>query len=97
MSVPKKTPKSIYRPEMQAVIGLLRDLREATEMNQTSFAAKLGRSQAYVSQAERGAVRLDTLQLRDWCHACGTDLVHFAQQVEAILSNTPASRKRRPK
>lgn len=97
MSAPKKTPKSIYRPEMQAVIGLLRSLREATGMNQTSFATKLGRSQAYVSQAERGAVRLDTLQLRDWCHACGTDLVHFAQQIEAILGGTTATRKKRPK
>lgn len=97
MPVAKKTPKSIYRPEMQAVISLLRTLREATDMNQTSFAAKLGRSQAYVSQAERGAVRLDTLQLRDWCHACGTDLIDFAQQVEAILGDTSVSRKRRTK
>lgn len=95
MPVPKKTPKSIYRPEILVVVGLLRGMREATGLNQTAFAAKLGRSQAYVSQAERGAVRLDALQLRDWCLACKTDLVTFAQQIEAALSSQAGSRKRR--
>ncbi|GGA14376.1 helix-turn-helix domain-containing protein [Dyella caseinilytica] len=95
MPVPKKTPKSIYRPEILIVVGLLRGMREATGLNQTAFATKLGRSQAYVSQAERGAVRLDALQLRDWCLACKTDLVTFAQQIEDALSSQAGSRKRR--
>ena len=95
MPVPKKTPKSIYRPEILAVVGLLRGLREVTGLNQTAFATKLGRSQAYVSQAERGAVRLDVLQLRDWCHACGTDLVTFAQDIENALGGKHAARKKR--
>lgn len=95
MPVPKKTPKSIYRPEILIVVGLLRGMREATGLNQTAFATKLGRSQAYVSQAERGAVRLDALQLRDWCLACKTDLVTFAQQIEDALSSQAGNRKRR--
>ncbi|RDS82214.1 XRE family transcriptional regulator [Dyella monticola] len=95
MPVPKKTPKSIYRPEILVVVGLLRGMREATGLNQTAFATKLGRSQAYVSQAERGAVRLDALQLRDWCLACKTDLVTFAQQIEDALSSHTGNRKRR--
>lgn len=95
MPTPKKTPKSIYRPEIQVVIGLLREMREATGLNQTAFAAKLGRSQTYVSQAERGAVRLDALQLRDWCLACDTDLVTLAQQIEHALGGPSPVRKRR--
>lgn len=93
MPTAKKTPKSIYRPEMQTVIGLLRDMREATGLNQTAFAAKLGRSQTYVSQAERGAVRLDALQLRDWCRACGTDLVAWAQAMESALGKKHSARR----
>ena len=95
MPTPKKTPKSIYRPEIQVVIGLLREMREATGLNQTAFAAKLGRSQTYISQAERGAVRLDVLQLRDWCHACDTDLVAWAQRMESALGGQPQGRKKR--
>lgn len=92
----KKTPKSIYRPEILAFIGLLRDMREATGLNQTAFAAKLGRSQTYVSQAERGAVRLDALQLWDWCRACDTGLVDWAQRMEVALGDDKASpRKKR--
>ena len=96
MPTPKKTTKSIYRPEILAVIGLLREMREATGLNQTAFATKLGRSQTYVSQAERGAVRLDALQLRDWCRACDTGLVSWAQRMEAALGDDKASpRKKR--
>lgn len=84
-SIPKKPPKSLYRPENQAVLGVLRSLRERTGLNQTEFAAVLGRTQSYVSNSERGA-RLDTLQLRDWAHACGTDLVGWAKEVEKALS-----------
>jgi transcriptional regulator with XRE-family HTH domain len=84
-SIQKSPSKSLYRPENQAVLGVLRALRDRTELNQTEFAAVLGRTQSYVSAAERGA-RLDTLQIRDWAHACGTDLVGWAKEVEKALS-----------
>jgi transcriptional regulator with XRE-family HTH domain len=84
-SVPKRPSKSLHRPENQAVLGVLRSLRERTGLNQTEFAAVLGRTQSYVSAAERGA-RLDTLQLRDWARACGTDLVGWAKEVEKALT-----------
>lgn len=81
----KKGPsKSLYRPENQAVLAVLRSLRERTGLNQTEFAEVLGRTQSYVSNSERGA-RLDTLQIRDWAHACGTDLVGWAKEVEKAL------------
>lgn len=76
--------KSIHRPENQVVIEVLRALRERTGLNQTQFAEVLGRTQSYVSSAERGA-KLDTLQIRDWCHACGTDLIGWATEVEKAL------------
>jgi len=44
-----------------------------------------GRSQTYVGAAERGAVRLDGLQFKDWCRACGTTLIAWATEVEKQL------------
>lgn len=100
MAISKKTAaqpaKSLYRPENQLVLGVLRALRERTGLTQTEFASKLGRSQTYVSAAERGA-RLDTLQIRDWCHACGTDLVGWATEVEEALGSRPTPKRRATK
>jgi len=100
MAFAKKTapqpPKSLYRPENQLVLGVLRALRERTGLNQTDFAAKLGRSQTYVSAAERGS-RLDTLQIRDWCLACGTDLVGWAMEIEKALGARPGSKRKTAK
>ena len=81
-----QAPKSLYRPENQVFLSTLRSFREQrTGLNQTDFAASLGRSQTYVSSAERGAVRLDGLQLRDWCLACGVTLVEWATEIEGQL------------
>ncbi|WEN13900.1 helix-turn-helix transcriptional regulator [Rhodanobacter sp. AS-Z3] len=81
-----QAPKSLYRPENQVFLSTLRSLREQrTGLNQTDFAVVLGRSQTYVSSAERGAVRLDGLQLRDWCRACGVTLVEWATEIERQL------------
>ncbi|WP_157511036.1 helix-turn-helix transcriptional regulator [Frateuria sp. Soil773] len=83
--------KSLYRPELQVFLGVLRTLRERTELNQTDFAQRLGRSQTYVSAAERGAVRLDGLQLMDWVRACDADLREWADLIESQL--TPVAGK----
>lgn len=86
---PRKPPvRSVHRAEHQVVVGVLRALREKTGMTQIEFAKELGRTQSYVSSAERGA-KLDTLQIRDWCLACGSDLVSWAKAVEEALKHSP--------
>ncbi len=76
-------PKSLHRPEYTAVLDGLRALREEADLLQVELGKKLRRSQSYVSMAERGAIRLDALQLRDWCNACGTTLSVFVATLEA--------------
>lgn len=76
-------PKSLHRPEYTAVLEALRTLREEADLLQVELGKKLRRSQSYVSMAERGAIRLDALQLRDWCNACGTTLSAFVATLEA--------------
>ena len=84
---PSKAPvRSVHRAENQLVVGVLRTLREKAGFTQVAFAEKLGRTQSYVSSAERGA-KLDTLQIRDWCLACGSDLVSWAKAVEKALAS----------
>ena len=82
--------KSIYRPENQAFLSTLRGLRTKANLTQADLAQRLGRSQNFVTAAERGVTRLDGLQLRDWCVACGVDLVTWAKAVEKALKSTPS-------
>lgn len=91
----ERAPKSLYRPENQVFLATLRTLRKRQELTQVELAERLGRSQNYVTSAERGVIRLDGLQLRDWCQACGTDLIAWATEVEKALGGgrKPARRK----
>ena len=75
-------PKSLHRPEYKAVLETLQQLREDADLLQAELGKKLGRSQSYVSMAERGIIRLDALQLRDWCMACGATLATFVRNLE---------------
>ncbi|WP_243038727.1 helix-turn-helix domain-containing protein [Dyella sedimenti] len=75
-------PKSLHRPEYSAVLRALIEMREGADLLQAELGKRLGRSQSYVSMAERGNIRLDALQLHDWCTACGSSLVAFAKKLE---------------
>lgn len=81
-------PKSLHRPEYKAVLAALLEMREDADLLQSELGKKLGRSQSYVSMAERGAIRLDPLQLRDWCLACNTTLAVYVEKLERRLSPT---------
>ncbi|TDR39671.1 helix-turn-helix protein [Tahibacter aquaticus] len=83
--------KSIYRAENREVCAQLRAMREAAGMTQSELSEKFGRFQSFVSTVERGLVRLDVVQTREWCMACGTTLTAFAQAVEARIEALPKS------
>lgn len=82
----ERAAKSLYRPENQTFLATLRGVRTRANLSQKELAQRLGRSQNYVTAAERGVTRLDGLQLRDWCQACGTDLLAWAAEIEAQLA-----------
>jgi transcriptional regulator with XRE-family HTH domain len=81
--------KSIYRRENTCFLEALRSARENAGLTQVELGERLGRPQAFVTGAERGVVRLDGLQIRDWLVACDTDLVAWAKDVEARLAKEP--------
>lgn len=77
--------KSIHKPEYQALLELLIEVRDKAGLKQSELAALLERSQSYISDVERGGRRLDLLQLREYCQACDQDLVGFVKQFEKML------------
>lgn len=90
-----RAQKSLYRPENQVFLATLRAVRTRAGLTQRDLAERLGRTQNYVTAAERGVVRLDGLQIRDWCVECGIDLPTWAQEVErGIREVSTAPRKR---
>jgi transcriptional regulator with XRE-family HTH domain len=86
--------KSHYRDEYQAVLQIFRTLRERTGLNQTEFSAELGRTQTYVSGAERGAVRLDPLQVLDWVRASGSTMSEWGTMMDEAVGRKAAPKKK---
>lgn len=83
--------KSVHRDEFSLYTELLRAIRQEAGHTQISIAAKLGRPQNQISTIERGKVRLDFLQLRDWCLACNTTLVAMAARFDERLAEITAA------
>lgn len=79
--------KSIYKPEYQVLLKMLREMRDGAGLNQDELAALLSRPQSYVSNVERGRRRQDLLQLRDHCQACGQDLTGFVEQLDKAIAS----------
>jgi transcriptional regulator with XRE-family HTH domain len=80
-------PKSIHRPEYDALRALIRELRTGRGLTQTAVSEQLGRTQSFVSDIERGVRRIDALELRDLCQLLDTDLPHFIAELERRLDH----------
>ncbi|CAN7659275.1 helix-turn-helix domain-containing protein [Variovorax paradoxus] len=77
--------KTIYSRQSKLVTTLLREFRQAREMTQVELAKKLGISQSDLSKVERGARRIDFVELRHWAAAVGIDMGLFVAEFEARL------------
>lgn len=87
--------KSVNRPENRAFLDILRTLRLKANLEQSELGERLGRNQSFVTSAERGVIRLDGLQIRDWCLACNSNLVVWARSVEKVLAASNDTTPRR--
>jgi transcriptional regulator with XRE-family HTH domain len=91
--------KSIHKKEHLVLLRRLRALRTAAGLTQVALSAALQRPQSYVSDVERGSRRMDLLQLREFCSACGQALTEFVAEFEQELgqvSTVRSSPKRQP-
>jgi len=85
--------KSIHKNEYSVLLRRLRELRTAAGMTQVDLSAVLQRPQSYVSDVERGSRRMDLLQLRELCNACGNSLTEFVNEFEQELVEARPKRR----
>lgn len=85
-SVAKRTRAGWGRPEDETVLRrLLRAIREEASLTQYQVADRLGVPQSVVSKYESGVRRLDVIELRAVCQACGTNVSAFVRRLEKAL------------
>jgi len=59
-------------------------------MTQRQLMVKLNHPQSYISKYESGEKRLDILELKEVCDACGVSLAELAKKLEQELETTNA-------
>ena len=69
---------------------MLVQLREASALNQTALADRLGITQSEVSKFERGERALDVVRLRAWLRALGIEWAPFAHALDRELDQVEA-------
>lgn len=84
-------PKSIHRSEYAVLLRLLRDARRQAGKTQAEIADCLGCQTSAVSKLERGELRFDFLQVRDYLLAVGMSLEELVQRFETALSDPPGN------
>lgn len=87
-SHPPLPPATMKRSSEDRVLhSLLREIRTQANLRQEDLAGRLGVGQSYVSKYESGERRLDVLELRSICIACGIPTRDFVDRLEAALSS----------
>lgn len=89
-----KSAKSIDKPEYALILALLRALRVKAGLSQAELGEAMGRYQRFVSGAEDGSRRLDPLQIKEWCTACGVSFQDFARRVDEALELAAETKKK---
>ena len=84
--------KTLHSRHNKIFLTMLRGLRESQHLRQTDLADLLGRSQATVSNVERGERRLDLIELRDWLDALEVDFITFLSVVDEELRRQGTTR-----
>lgn len=86
--------KTLHSRHNKIFLTMLRGLRESQRLRQSDLAGLLGRSQATVSNVERGERRLDLIELRDWLDALEVDFIEFLSALDAELRRLGANHVR---
>ena len=84
--------RTTYLPETLMLKELPRVIRERAGLRQADLAEATGRRQTFVSEYEAGQRRLDLVELREVCVACGTTLRELVNEYERRLETMPTGR-----
>lgn len=86
--------KTIHRAEYDILRDLLREKRVDHGLTQVDVSQRLGRSQSFVSDVERGVRRVDVLELWDLCELFGVQLAEFCKDFEGRAAAVRPAGKR---
>lgn len=75
----KRIPSAAQR---ETLSELLIAIRKEAKLDQAAVAKAVGKDQSFVSRYEAGERRLDVLELRAVCKACGITLARFVKRLE---------------
>ena len=79
-------PKTIYKPEHDLLLSLIKKYRKEAGLTQAECSKALERPQSFMSDVETGSRRLDIVQLRDLCKVLGIGLQDLIAEFEISLS-----------
>jgi transcriptional regulator with XRE-family HTH domain len=79
--------RTTYTAETRVLATLLRSVREQAGLRQADLAEALDRPQSWVSDYEAGQRRLDLVELRSICRACGITLRQFVNRFERAIAD----------
>lgn len=85
--------KSLHKTEYRFVFTALRAAREDAGLLQRELGERLGRPVSFVSDVELGLRRIDLLQAREWCAACGASFPKFATALDAAIRGQQRAQK----
>jgi transcriptional regulator with XRE-family HTH domain len=72
--------KTLYSRRYRTLLKSLIAVRKEQGLTQTDVADRLKVTQSWVSKCERGARRLDVVELDMWCDALGVSLTEFLRR-----------------
>jgi len=73
----------------------LKQMRANAGLSGPEIQRRLNRPNSYVSKVESGEKRLDILELREYCQACGVSIIDFIHRLEEKLSDTEQRKRSR--
>lgn len=73
-------PSSIFTQRHQELIGFIASARKAAGVTQVELAARLGKSQSFVSKVERGERRIDVIEFCQIAEGLGRDPAKLLQE-----------------
>jgi DNA-binding XRE family transcriptional regulator len=77
----KSIIRSIFQPQHQGVIDLLKEGRNECGLTQKQLAAKFNRYQSFIAKIEGGERRLDLFEYIQWCEFCQLDPISILRKV----------------
>jgi len=77
---------SVKARRRKILLQLLRQMRLESGLKQADVAAKLGKSQSFVSNYESGERRLDLLELQMVCEVQGIELLDFVRRFSTEIA-----------